>query len=129
MIKKLILILLFVPYVAFSQNRELCNSTTSEINKNYPTRVDKVTTIKSSGCITDANNKLMISYNMVVDFDGGSMINHNALDSYRPKVLNTLCSDPETLRLLQYFPVQYKYYFDNGKYIGEIKVSINNCRK
>jgi len=118
--------LLFIN-TSYAQTLEECNALASDSNTQYPSRVDKVTTIKSLICYLD-NKKVVLSYNMIIDTDGGSSINQKAINTLRPSMLNTLCTDPDTILLLTTFPIAYKYYFDNGKYIGELKFSVKECK-
>jgi len=121
------LLLLFFFNCAYAQSLKECNAIASNANKEYPSRVDSITTIKSVMCYSD-NKDIVLIYNMIIDSKGGSSIDQNIINSLRPSMKNTLCTDPDTKLVLRIFPIGYKYFFDNGKYIGELKFSIKECK-
>jgi len=111
---------------AYAQLLQECNAIASDRNaRYYPSRVDSVTTIKSISCYSD-NKDVVLNFNRIVDFKGVSY-DQNTLNSLRPSMKNTLCTGPDTNSLLRKFTLGYKYFFDDGKYIGELKFSINEC--
>ena len=124
----LVLFYLSIVFVnsSHAQTFEQCNKIASEVNKICPMKVDKITTAKSEVCFPK-KNKIIFTYFMEVDINEGSSLNQNALDAYKPKVVKMWCTDPAQLVLLKIYPIQYKYSFNTGQFIGEINFSLNDC--
>lgn len=110
-----------------AESMKFCNEVTTEINKEFPARIDKITTIKSVFCFED-RKKANLVYNMSIDLQGAPSMDQKILNSMRQNISNSLCTDPDLKDLLQMFPVSYSYYFDNGKYIGKLEFSIKQCK-
>ena len=124
----LVLFYLSIVFVnsSHAQTFEQCNKIASEVNKICPMKVDKITTAKSVVCFPK-KNKIIFTYFMEVDINEGSALTQNALDAYRPNIVNMWCTDPAQLVLLKIYPIQYKYSFNTGQFIGEINFSLNDC--
>ncbi len=124
----LVLFYLSIVFVnsSHAQTFEQCNKIASEVNKICPMKVDKITTAKSVVCFPK-KNKIIFTYFMEVDINEGSALTQNALDAYRPNIVKMWCTDPAQLVLLKIYPIQYKYSFNTGQFIGEINFSLNDC--
>jgi len=124
----LVLFYLSIVFVnsSYAQTSEQCNTIASEINKNFPMKVDKITSVKNVICLPK-KNKIIFTYFMEVDINEGSALTQNALDAYRPNIVKMWCTDPSQLVLLKIYPIQYKYSFNTGQFIGEINFSLNDC--
>jgi hypothetical protein len=106
-----------------------CNKFASKINKNFPMRVDSITSVDHLICLPQ-NNEVVLTYYMKIDsIDGSYHLTQNSLNAFKPAILTAWCTDPDQLVLLKMFPIKYKYFFDNGSYIGDIKFSYKNCGK
>ena len=124
----LVLFYLSIVFVnsSHAQTFEQCNKIASEVNKICPMKVDKITTAKSVVCFPKKNT-IIFTYFMEVDINEGSALTQNALDAYRPNIVKMWCTDPSQLVLLKIYPIQYKYSFNTGQFIGEINFSLNDC--
>ena len=111
----------------YAESLKNCNDLTNEVNKQFPTRIDKITTIKSAICYEE-RKKAKLIYNMVIDFAEAPSMDQKILNTMRPNLTNSLCTNPDFIDLLKMFPISYAYYFDNGKYIGELEFSLKQCK-
>ena len=103
-----------------------CNATAAEVNKSTPQTLDKITTLMNSMCTND-NGAVTLVYRNRLDVAAGS-VTQNQINSLKPAILNTLCTDPTLKQLIYTLNVRYTYADAAGRYIGQIDLNKRECR-
>lgn len=102
-----------------------CSSAASELNKNYPQRADKLSTITSSGCIPGPRRPVLL-YTMKLDLQK-SDVKPGTVKLIEETQLKSWCSDPNLVALLRELDVKYKYYDPSGTYVGGTSHTFEKC--
>ena len=114
--------MLFTPNSSNESLESVLQSTSTEINKELPKKIDETTQLT-----TTAINGTDIIYKYTITAD--RKLTQNDLDtSLMSKITNQACTIPETKRLLdQGAGMKYMYTNDDGNYIGAIAVRRSDC--
>jgi hypothetical protein len=102
-----------------------CSAVASEMNKNFPQRVDKLTSINGTTCLS-GSERPVLQYNMGLDMSKAE-VPPNAIDSLKARILQGWCTDPNQSKLLKDVDIKYAYYDRSGAYVGEVMFGIENC--
>jgi hypothetical protein len=104
-----------------------CNAFASEINKNYPQRVDKITTVKGTVCTPDGRG-IALEYYMIVDDEYASFLNQPLISAeLQPKQKNSWCSDPRQRELLNLYSIRYRYFSQSQLFLGSAYINKKMC--
>jgi hypothetical protein len=103
-----------------------CNAMASQINKSLPMDIDAVTKMKSVICLP---GKVKPTLMYLYEIDASSMPSVSASDllTLKPNMVESWCSMPTQLELLRQVNVLYNYRKLSGRFIGEIKISEEDC--
>ena len=112
-------ILLVIHNNANAMSEAECSEFASEMNKIFPLRIDKTTTTKNLYCSKN-NEVVTLQYIMEVDMKSVAVF---GIEISKSDILKTWCKSPELLGLLEWYPVRYEYFLENGKLIGAISFS------
>jgi hypothetical protein len=107
--------------VSFSE----CSSFSSILNRDYPQRVDKITSVRGTACIAGPKRPALV-YMMKIDVQKIQMP-ADWPSSAIPTQLSFWCTSPEQLKLLKMVDIKYQYSDLNGVYAGETHLTIENC--
>jgi hypothetical protein len=102
-----------------------CGEYSSELNKSFPHRVDKLTTVGGTTCVPGKKRPVLM-YRMLMDIEKAEA-NVQALESMRQSQLRTWCSEPNQLELFKLVDIKYSYIDRSGRFIGEINHAIESC--
>ncbi len=105
----------------------VCNSAASEINKNTPQQLDRFTTLLNTVCLKDGGGVVLV-YRNEVSAPGGALNQQMLNTALRPKMLQAWCTDPVQRRTLNLINIRYAYSESDGKYIGKVDLSRQDCR-
>lgn len=114
------------PFAAHADLLGDCNATASQINKSTPQQLDKVTTLMSTVCLKDGRDVLLI-YRNEVSAPKGALDQQRLNAALKPKMLQAWCTDPVQRRTLNLINIRYTYNESDGRYIGRIDLSRNDC--
>jgi hypothetical protein len=114
------------PAHASSDTFGLCKFVADNARKSLPIRVDKLTEMTNVTCLS-LSNKVVLVYIAEVNLTEEYL---SAIDlrALKPAMLNTWCSDPNMKRTLEVFDVNYRYYLQDGLFIGNIELKNTECR-
>ena len=128
-VKKISSILIFFfCFPAFASDLELCKQVANKINSTLPIQKDRLTTLKSVGCIPQSK-KVILAYIHEVTISAESMKKINLEKEIKPNNLNTFCSDPNIRVVLNIFDVDFRYYTTDGKFGGSFSITSKECKK
>lgn len=103
-----------------------CNEIASEVNRTMAgMQIDEITVLERSVCVSGP--VLIYTYSIT-----SSQIDTQIFNLMKPELsvtnLNTWCTDPD-LKILfdELESVNYKWYSQNGVYLGEVSISSYNC--
>ena len=126
-INSLFFLLLLITGTVTAGQLEECNSFTSGLNKNYPQKVDKITTVKGTVCTPDGK-EISLEYLMVIDDEYASLINQSAINKeMQPKQKNFWCTDPTQRELIKLYSIRYRYYSQSGSFLGLSYINKKMC--
>ncbi len=103
-----------------------CNVVASQINRSAPQVIDQVTTLTNANCSQDGRS-VLLQYRNKLNVPAGSL-NQATLNSIRPQMVSTWCTDPTQRATLNQLNIQYHYSDGSGKYVGKIDISRTDCR-
>ena len=103
-----------------------CNATSAEINKSAPQTLDKVTTLLNSIC-TNETGVVTLVYRNKLNVASGS-VKQEQINTLKPGILNTLCTDPALRGLINAVNVRYTYSDSSGRFIGQVDLNKKECR-
>ena len=103
-----------------------CNAMASQINKSLPMDIDAVTKMKSVICLP-GKVKPTLMYLYEIDSSNLPSVSASDLLTLRPNMVESWCSMPTQLDLLRQVNVLYNYRKLSGRFIGEIKISEDDC--
>lgn len=104
-----------------------CASTASQINKNTPHALDRVTTLMNAVCMREGREVVLV-YRNEVSAAPGALTQQRLNENLRPKVLGAWCTDPVQRRTLDLINIRYTYYQVDGRYIGKMDLNRDECR-
>ena len=103
-----------------------CNATTSDINKSTPQTLDKVTTLLNAICTNDGGPVTLV-YRNRLNVPAGS-VTQNEINTLKPGMLNTLCTDPTLRQLINTVNVRYTYADASGRFLGQVDLNKRESR-
>lgn len=103
-----------------------CNAVASQINKSTPQTIDQITTLVTALCFQEART-VRLQYRNKLSVPASSISQAN-LNTIRPQMVASWCTDPAQKSLLNLISIQYHYSDDSGRYIGKIDISKTDCR-
>lgn len=103
-----------------------CSAAASEINRSTPRIIDQATTLMNANC-TQGAGAVHLQYRNRLIAPVGS-VDQAKLDSERPRVIASWCTDPTLKPLLNMVNVEYHYSDGAGRYIGKIEFGRTDCR-
>lgn len=93
----------------------------------YPMRIDGETTITGTACKEDGGRVVYVYQNLTeIQKDRFST---NLIETAKNISTNSICSDPNLLKLLKLFDMGYDFYSKTGTYLGGYVVHIEDCDK
>ena len=99
-----------------------CDGFVSENNKRMPIVANKFMTIENQSCVP-LDGKVFINYRILINMDDLKLENLN-----RKKVLNSLCTTPDYIGLMEYFDISYTLInSSSGAYIDKWGFSKSDC--
>ena len=102
-----------------------CDAFASDLNKSYPQRVDKYTTVRGTTCVQEKTRRILI-YRMALEF-GKSEVDSNKMETNRKTQRANWCSSPQMRPLLKLVDIRYIYFDVNGVYVTETNHRIEDC--
>jgi hypothetical protein len=106
---------------------EVCKYASDRTNKTLPYRKDRVTVVRTTGCIAGNEKPIFVYvYDIDIPLDIAQKINYNK--DIKPDVLNTFCTDPDIRSTLNAFDIDTRYYSRNGSFAGSFKMTSKECR-
>lgn len=102
-----------------------CWKSVSKDASSYPMMIDRSTTIAGTVCRED-NGRAVYVYQNILDIQDEN-IKNDALEDFRRKATNSLCTDPNLLKLLKLFDMGYDFYNKNQSYLGGYTIRIEDC--
>lgn len=126
--RALLCALIAIPVTGFSATVEQCWGVANYVKKGLPNRIDSVTVITGVTCLParTVNAKNEVVYVAQIELPSRRLVGAN-IDKLRPEVLNTWCTEPNMKKLLRVYDVKYKYFSLDGKFIGNLSLSIKDC--
>ena len=103
-----------------------CTSITNLINKSTPQVIDKITTLTSAICFPEGST-VILDYRNKLDIPSG-VVDQGKLNSLKPQMLATWCTDPQQRQTLNLLNIRYTYTDASGKFIGKIDLSKSQCK-
>ena len=103
-----------------------CNLLASELNKSVPMMVDRVTEWATTVCV-ESGNRLMLRYVYRMDLRDAA-IGQREINTLRPRITKSWCSDPGQRKLLELVNIQYYYTASGGGYLGVLVIDPRDCR-
>jgi len=117
--------------INFSVHADLlsdCNTIAASINKSAPIAVDEITTLFNAMCSLDGQVVTLV-YRETLSVQTGAVNQAKITANLRPKFVQGWCSDPDQLKSLSLYNVQYNYIDTAGKYIGKLDITKRDCRR
>lgn len=102
-----------------------CDAFASELNKSFPSRVDKITRVNGTACVPGSKRPVLV-YRMSLDIKK-SEANQSAMRNMKEVQLQNWCSEPGQLKLFNLVDIKYTYFDSSGTYVGEISHAIESC--
>lgn len=125
--RHLLILPLLITGAASAGQLEECNGFASVLNKNYPQRVDKITTVKGTACTPDGRG-IALEYLMSVDDEYAPFIRQSVINTeLLPKQKNFWCTDPTQRGLLRSYSIRYRYYSQSGSFLGSANINKKMC--
>ena len=103
-----------------------CNAVASQINKSAPQTIDQITTLVTALCFQE-DRTVRLQYRNKLSVPASSISQAN-LNTIRPQMVTSWCTDPTQRSLLNLISIQYHYSDNTGRYIGKIDISKTDCR-
>lgn len=105
-----------------------CAAMSSELNKNVPMAIDNFTTLETTFCMP-GKVKPVLTYRAVMGAPKDKLRDiENGLAAMKKQQINSWCTDPEQLKVIQVADIKNIYYDINRSYVGEIDVRFQDCR-
>ncbi len=104
-----------------------CSSLTSELNKNYPSRINNFMTITGTFCLP-GSPKPTLAYRGKFDQRKSELPPNPMASIDTDTQLKGWCTDPEQLNVFKLLNIKYIYYDREGAYVGEVLHKIESCR-
>ena len=107
---------------------DYCNSEVSQINKVRP-KEDGILLIEDVICLP--GSPVIVSYNARVNRDMTSEESEKAIEAANemlPGQIKLFCNNPEMLKLLSLFNVEYIYKNKDGKFLTKNKLNKSDCK-
>jgi hypothetical protein len=107
---------------------DYCNSEVSQINKVRP-KEDGVLLIEDVSCLP--GSPVIVSYNARINRDMTSEESAKAIKAANellPGQIKLFCNNPEMLKLLSLFNVEYIYKNKDGKFLTKNKLNKSDCK-
>lgn len=102
-----------------------CKFVADKARKSLPIQIDSLTKMVNVTCVELFDRPLLL---YVAEVKLTSDYLHAIdLQSIKPVVLNTWCTDPNMRVVLEMFDVNYRYYLIDGVFIGDIKLKNTQC--
>jgi hypothetical protein len=103
-----------------------CNAIASQISKSTPQNIDQITTLITAICFQE-DRTVRLQYRNKLSVPASSISQAN-LNTIRPQMVTSWCTDPTQKSLLNLISIQYHYSDNSGRYIGKIDISKTDCR-
>jgi hypothetical protein len=103
-----------------------CSAVASDVNRSTPRAIDQATTLVTALCYQGAR-AVHLQYRNRLSVPTGS-VDQAKLDSARPRIVASWCTDPTMRPFLNRVNIEYHYSDNVGKHIGKIEVSKTDCR-
>ena len=103
-----------------------CNAIASLISKSTPQNIDQITTLVTAICFQE-DRGVRLQYRNKLSVPASSISQSN-LNSIRPQMVTSWCTDPAQRSVLNLINIQYHYSDPTGRYIGKIDISKSDCR-
>jgi len=103
-----------------------CNVAANQINRSAPQVIDQVTTLLNANC-SQEGRAVQLQYRNRLSVPAGA-VNQAKLNTIRPQMVTTWCTDPTQRATLNQLNIQYYYSDDSGRYVGKIDISKADCR-
>lgn len=104
-----------------------CSTFASEINKNFPARINSFITVTGTFCLP-GNPKPTLAYRGEFDQRKSELLPNPMASIDKANQLNGWCTDPEQLPIFKMLDIKYIYYDRDGAYVGEVLHKIESCR-
>jgi len=104
-----------------------CLATVEPINKSAPITVDQVTTLFNAMCSLDGQIVTMV-YREKLSGQPGAVNQAKINSNLRPRFIQMWCTNPDQIKTLSFFNVQYNYVDVAGNYIGKLDISKRDCK-
>ncbi|MFC7411636.1 hypothetical protein [Hydrogenophaga atypica] len=102
-----------------------CIEYSSEINKFFPQRIDKLTTVTGTTCVP-GRKKPSLMYRMRMDIKK-SEADLSKKQELIDTQLKSWCSDPRQIELFKRLDIKYAYVDSSGDFIFETHLAIESC--
>ncbi len=102
-----------------------CDSLIPGLKKNYPEKIDSISTVIDAGCI-DYKGRTTIIYQIQIS-NVLSDINVNALEANKESQISTLCSGEKTRLLIDSVDIWYYYVDSRGQDVHLIQHKKTDC--
>ncbi len=124
-------LILFLPSLALADEEYLyCMDLAADINKKLPLKIDELTKVKSTTCKKGDPITFQYFYYIERAISPEEITKFESyLNNSFKTVLGPWCTNPEQQLLLGLFDVKYLYYDLNDKYLGEVKITQNDCSR
>jgi hypothetical protein len=105
-----------------------CAAMSSEVNKSVPMPIDSFTTLETTFCVPGTLKPVM-TYRAVMGAPKDKLRDiENGLVVMKKQQINSWCTDPEQLKIIQVADVKNIYYDINRAYVGEIDIGFQDCQ-
>ena len=111
--------------LAHAVTKAECNDFSSNLNKEFPLRIDKHASVLNTMCV--GANPIYLVYSVRVE-DSSLKFSASQLNSIRQFQINTWCTTPSQVQLLRLLGIKYEYKDRSGRYLGETSFTIKDCR-
>jgi|SRR5450631_1705953 hypothetical protein len=114
-----------LPTIGIASTLSDCNAVASKLNEQTPMRVDKLTTWKTTICIS-APTGVRLLYVYFIDVASGQVTQAN-LNTLRAGQLKSWCSNPDQRKLIDLVDIEYQYLDNDSGYIGVLDYQHSMC--
>lgn len=110
---------------AKSDTLSTCKEVASQINSTVPIQVDNRTILKNTICFK-TGSVVTLTYLYSLDFGGQPVLQSN-LNNLRKRILNGWCTNPDQRAAINLMNIEAQYHYPDGRYIGNLTFSKNDC--
>jgi hypothetical protein len=103
-----------------------CSELSSELNKNYPARINSFMTVTGTFCIP-GTPKPTLAYRAAFDKRKSELPANTMALVNKDRQLKSWCTDPAKLEWFRQVNIRYVYYSGDGLYVGEIFHKVESC--